>query len=165
MPRLLPDRCRQDSIGEFRAAAERRFAEGLALDRDGHRTGAIYLWGYAAEMVLKAAYFQLVGFGPDRPITTRDRRLAQQGATLLGIGGFSSPHDIGAWAELLIAKRKDLDSPYPRTGFKANVLHYATAAGTVWTVELRYHPNRAYEFEVRRVREAVRWLLDHKHRL
>ena len=60
MPRRLIERCRDDSILEFRRAARQRF-DVLALATAGHRTGSIYLWGYTAEMTLKAAYFSLLG--------------------------------------------------------------------------------------------------------
>ena len=61
MPRRLIDRCQPDSIREFRASAQHRYNDGLALSGLGNRTSAIYLWGYAAEMTLKAAYFSFFG--------------------------------------------------------------------------------------------------------
>src|SRR5437588_276642 len=51
MPRRLLERCQPDSIREFRAAGRQRFDDALALAAAGHRTGAIYLWGYTAEMI------------------------------------------------------------------------------------------------------------------
>ncbi len=59
MPRRLLDRCNDDSLREFRAAARQRFNDALVLAANGRRTGAIYLWGYAVEMTLKAAYFSM----------------------------------------------------------------------------------------------------------
>jgi hypothetical protein len=47
------------TIREFRAAAGLRYREGQRLALTGNRLTAIYLWGYAAEMLLKAAYFRL----------------------------------------------------------------------------------------------------------
>ena len=52
------------SIREFRNAAWRRYQEARRLAINGDRLAAIYLWGYAAEMLLKAAYFRLVGWSP-----------------------------------------------------------------------------------------------------
>src|SRR2546421_3835698 len=69
MPRRLIDRCQPDSIREFRISARQRYQDGLALAGAGNRTAAIYLWGYAAEMTLKAAYFSLFGLADDDVIT------------------------------------------------------------------------------------------------
>ena len=69
MPRRLLERCGPDSIREFRSAGRQRFDDGLALAAVGRRTGAIYLWGYAAEMILKSAYFSVVGLDESAEIT------------------------------------------------------------------------------------------------
>jgi len=60
MPRRLIDRSQPDNIREFRVSARQRYHDGLALAGTGNRTASIYLWGYAAEMLLKAAYFALL---------------------------------------------------------------------------------------------------------
>src|SRR5205085_55562 len=71
MPRSLPARWQPESIREFRAAARRRYDEGVALAASGreYRTGAIYVWGYSAEMTLKAAYFSLTGYAENAVLT------------------------------------------------------------------------------------------------
>ncbi len=71
MPRRLIDRCQPDCIREFRLAARQRFDDALVLAASGRRTGAIYLWGYTAEMTLKAAYFSLIGMAETDTITWR----------------------------------------------------------------------------------------------
>src|SRR5437899_6607599 len=108
MPKRLPARWRPESIREFRVSAQRRFDEGMALAAGGHRTGAIYLWGYAAEMTLKAAYFAVIGLAEREPITWVGHL---QPAIARGIGfGIAWPpqgagHNVRAWAELLVAER------------------------------------------------------------
>jgi hypothetical protein len=69
MPRRLPDRLQPDSIAGFRAAARQRSLDAIALQAAGRRTAAVYLWGYVAEMILKAAFFEVSGFAEDQPIT------------------------------------------------------------------------------------------------
>jgi hypothetical protein len=54
MPMMLLDRCRPHSVAEFLQAAMVRFRDARTLSMN-HRTGAIYLCGYSAEMILKAA--------------------------------------------------------------------------------------------------------------
>ena len=68
MPKRLPDRCQPDSIREFQASARQRYNDGVAAAATGRSLAAIYLWGYAAEMVLKAAYFSAMGFEPDNTL-------------------------------------------------------------------------------------------------
>ena len=55
MPRRLLSRVGRDTVREFRAAAAERYLDARLLAREGRRTAAIYLWGYVAEMYLKAA--------------------------------------------------------------------------------------------------------------
>jgi len=63
MPKRLLARCKPDSIDEFKLAAHQRYNDGLILSLKGRRTAAIYVWGYAIEMTLKAAYFSFLGKG------------------------------------------------------------------------------------------------------
>ena len=63
MPRRLLTRCQPDSIREFRASARQRYDDGLTAAAGGRGLAAIYLWGYSAEMLLKAAYFSLLRVG------------------------------------------------------------------------------------------------------
>ena len=84
MPVRLLKRRRTDSVREFRASARQQFQDGLALAAAGRRTGAIYVWGYCAEMLLKAAYFSVTGVAESVPITWQ--HLSQ--AITRGITGF-----------------------------------------------------------------------------
>src|SRR3954471_35739 len=63
MPKRLLTRCRPDSVREFRVSARHRYNDGLTAAAGGRGLAAIYLWGYCAEMTLKAAYFSLLGVG------------------------------------------------------------------------------------------------------
>ena len=86
MPRRLLERCRPDSIREFRAAARQRFDDGLSLAAAGRRTGAIYLFGYTAEMILKAAYFSLSGLTETDTITWNVHRANASNSTPIVAG-------------------------------------------------------------------------------
>ncbi len=59
MPKNLIQRLRHDSVAEFEAAALTRFQDGIELEARGRPLAAIYLWGYSAEMTLKAALFSI----------------------------------------------------------------------------------------------------------
>jgi hypothetical protein len=161
MPKRLPDRWRTECIREFRASAQERFDDALALAAAGRRTGAIYLWGYSAEMTLKAAYFSLTLADTD-PITLKGHIFPaiNRGKTLgiawppLGAG-----HNVRAWAELLVAERAATPgAAYPHA-FGREVQVCGQRIGQLWSEALRYHKNVAYLYEVVQVREAAEWLL------
>src|SRR5687768_4198845 len=105
---------RNHTIREFRAAAALRVQESTRLAVSGHRLGAIYLSGYASEMLLKAAYFSVSGWGPSTPITMSDLDSAKRRAnTVFALQWTSNLHDLTRWVALLIEERKHRGRPYP----------------------------------------------------
>ena len=169
MPRRLPDRWQPESIREFRASAQRRFDEGMALAVAGYRTGAIYLWGYTAEMILKAAYFALLGRGETAVLTWKaDIRPEIDASRALGIVWRKSGqgHDVRAWAELLVTRRVATPgAAYLSTQFGQEVQECGQIIGQLWSEGLRYHKNLAYLYEMNQVREAAEWLPVHSSAL
>jgi hypothetical protein len=162
MPRRLIDRCREDSIREFRLAAWQRFDDALALAAAGQRTGAIYLWGYTAEMILKAAYFSLLGMGETDVITWGGHlRPAIDRGRLLGIAWpyQGAGHNIRAWAELLVLERASSPATAYAVPFGREVQRQGQLFEPLWRETLRYRKNDAYLYEVRQVREATEWFL------
>jgi hypothetical protein len=162
MPRRLLERCPPDNIREFRAAARHRYDDALTLASTGHRTGAIYLWGYSAEMILKAAYFSLIGLAETDVITWQAylRPAIQRGQAM----GISWPpqgagHNVHAWAELLVTVRALSPVTAYAIPFGLDVQRYGQRIGQLWRETLRYSKNQAYLYEVRQVRDATEWLL------
>src|SRR5262249_7006483 len=137
MPRRLPERWQPESIREFRASAQLRFEDGLALAGAGHRTGAIYLWGYSAEMTLKAAYFRLTGLaetdiitwaGHIHPAIQRGRVTFLIAWPLPGQG-----HNVRAWAELLVAERAATPGAAYAVPFDQQVQDQGQVIGQLWS--------------------------------
>src|SRR5205807_469647 len=164
MPRRLIDRCQPDSIGEFRVSARQRYNDGLALAGTGNRTAAIYLWGYAAEMTLKAAYFSLFGLAEDDVITVPGHvqpAINRGRAVPLNIAwpNQGAGHNVRAWAELLVGVRALALGTAYAPAFAVQVQGCGQRIGQLWRETLRYHKNRAYLYEVQQVREAAGWLL------
>lgn len=162
MPRRLLERCRPDSIREFRAAALRRFHDGLVLTVNGNRTGAIYLWGYAAEMILKSAYFSLIGVTETAPITWDGHLLPAivRGREMhLAWPRQGQGHNVAAWAELLVAVRAQSPATAYTSPLDLEVQRAGQRIWQLWRETLRYHKNVAYPHEVKQVREACEWLL------
>jgi hypothetical protein len=158
MPRRLPDRFRPDSIAEFRAAARQRSLDAIALQGQGRRTAAVYLWGYVAEMILKAAFFEVSGFAEHQTITRRDLQNAL--ATLPGIGGNPPLHHLGLWAQALVTLRASTPGlAYTDLAFGSQVTAKAYTLYGLWRETLRYHKNVAYPHELAQARDAAEWLL------
>ena len=115
-------------------------------------------------MTLKAAYFDAKGFGVDQAITREDLNQAVS----FGSGqGISWPkqgrlHNLRCWAETLVILRSSIPDPaYLRPGFGIEVVRRGQRLDLLWSESLRYHKNVAYGHEVRRVKNAVEWLLVH----
>lgn len=164
MPRRLIDRCQPDSIREFRVSARQRYHDGLALAGTGNRTASIYLWGYAAEMLLKAAYFAQFGLAEDEVITVPGHiqpAINRGKAAPLSITwpNQGAGHNVRAWAELLVGVRALNTATAYHSAFAAQVQRGGQRIGQLWREMLRYHKNRAYLYEVRQVREATEWFL------
>ncbi len=167
MPKGLLERCQPDSIAQFRVAARQRFADGEALAAAERRTAAVYLWGYAAEMTLKAAYFEVMVFAKTDVITLADLRAAAftapgLGVTWPGLPGNPKLHDLRAWAELLVATRgTNPGTAYADPAFGAQVVTQGNLLQRLWSEVLRYRKNLAYDHELEQVRKATAWLLSH----
>jgi hypothetical protein len=146
MPKRLPARWQPESIREFRVSPWWRFDEGMALAAAGYRTGAIYLWGYSAEMTLEAAYFSLLGRAETALLTSVGEIVPAINA---GRGmGIAWPyqgqgHHVRAWAELLVAQRAATPgAAYPPL-FGQEVQACGQGIGQLWSETLRfYKPTR-----------------------
>ena len=169
MPIALRDRLRPDSIAEFRRAAAERFLDGEAAAAAARRTAAIYLWGYAAEMTIKAAYFSLIGHRAAQTITRQDLDGAKAIAIKTHKVSWSHPgnlHNVAAWAELLVTVRSlSPQSSYSSPAFGPEVQNCCRTVSKLWSEQLRYHKNVAYRHEVHRMRATVVWLLDRSSQL
>lgn len=168
MPRVLTLRLGHDSVAEFEAAANQRYYDGLGAATQGRRTAAIYLWGYTAEMIVKAAYFRLIGFAPQQHILFTDLQNARnRGHQLLipwpkqGWG-----HNVAAWSQLVILERAHQPQwLYPNANFGVEFQSRVHPISRLWRETLRYHKNVAYSFEVLHMRECAEWLLTNMNRL
>jgi len=162
-----------ESISGFRLAARDRFEDAIELASADHRTGAIYLWGYAAEMTLKAAYFSLIGFDDSKPIERNpDLKDAISRASKV-IQGLSNAmpdeergHNVRAWAEMLVETRANDSTKTPYAArFGREIQKYGQRIEQLWRVTLRYRHVDAYFCEVLQMHQAVRWFLDHSDEL
>ena len=164
MPKRLLSRCQPDSIREFRASARQRYDDGLIAAAGGRGLAAIYLWGYSAEMILKAAYFSVIGVTDGISLQmAADIMPAIQLGRGLGIpwphGG--QGHNVRAWGELLVMERATHPDPALAysVDFGDQVQANAQRISQLWNETLRYHKNKPYSYEVTQVREAAEWFI------
>jgi hypothetical protein len=147
------------TIREFRAAAAARYREAVSLAVAEDRLAAIYLSGYAVEMLLKAAYFRLAGWGPPDSVSLADLQHARQHAvTALGLVWPGNLHDLPRWTALLVEDRKYRNVPYA-PGFARSLNARVKQVYLNWREQLRYRANRPYRGEVSRTLRATSWLL------
>jgi hypothetical protein len=158
----LLNRWQPECIREFRAAAWHRFNDGLELAGRGRRTGAIYMWGYCAEMVLKAAYFSIT-MGETDVITWSGhlQPAIQHGRNVHTITWpyHGQGHNVRAWAELLVAERAAIAGRTYPAAVGREIQAHGQRIGLLWSETLRYHKNVAYLYEVTQVRLSAEWLL------
>jgi hypothetical protein len=151
---------KEHSIGEFREAAKLRLQEARRLASSGDRLTAVYLAGYAAEMLLKAAFFRLRGFTAATPINFVDVNQAKTHAkSKLGISWNSNLHDLTRWSWLLIEERRSLGRPYSFP-FARSLNARTKCIYLRWRETFRYHANRPYSGEVAILFRAADWLAD-----
>ena len=162
MPKHLLNRCLPNSVREFRSASLQRYTDGISLASAGRRTAAVYLWGYSAEMTLKAAYFSFLGFTDSQTITIQDLIDAKRKAISWRLPWQGNLHDLTAWANLIVETRmRTSGSAYASPKFGLEVQARGQRLTRFWKETLRYNKNVAYAYEIRQVREAVEWLLIH----
>ena len=163
VPKRLLERWRPECIREFRATARLRYDDGLSLAGQGRRTGAIYMWGYCAEMSLKAAYFSLT-LADTTPITGEGhlQPAIQRGRTIMMIAWphQGAGHNVRAWGRVRWLPNA---AATPGRAYAPAVARLVQTCGQrigqLWNESLRYHDNLAYQHEVTRVRLATEWLL------
>jgi hypothetical protein len=152
------------TVRGFRTAARLRYSEAERLANAGDRLAGVYLCGYAAEMLLKAAFFRLQGKQPNDPITIHDLRIAMQQAQSMYQKKWHNLHDLGGWAALLTDERRRLGIAYPPR--LSRVLNaQVKRIQQNWREDLRYHSNRPYLGEMRATFEGVAWLSSQFHSL
>lgn len=165
MPFVQAVIARPHTVGRFRAAAWARFHEAnrLAVDadlfeRDGLRHGAVYLFGYVAEMLLKAAYFRLRPAGANGTITFAHLQAARSRAIQLQLHWPGNLHSLVGWRNLLARERLVMGAPFPQT-FEIELFAQTTRLALLWSESMRYYHTKPTRVEIHDAHEAARWLL------
>lgn len=155
----LDDRVRKGRglLQDFELAAEERFLDAQELLARGHGTGATYLTGYVAEMLLKNAVFLFDGARSSDLIFPRLAPVKKWAAKTLPGLPCTSYHDVWFWAHVLRKKRVDKGRPLPDL-LAQNLIRVTYRLSRAWSVELRYFGFEVPIDSARRSLEDVAWI-------
>lgn len=128
-----------ETIQGFEAAAEEKYEGGFNLLTYTSPGNGVYLMGYAAEMLLKCAYFRVSGLGLTVPITRLELRQARTDSTNLGVlADVEGFHNVAFWSELLTKKRLQ-QSRGLLASLETELNFRSSRLSQNWFVEMRYH--------------------------
>jgi hypothetical protein len=163
MSKTLAEQLGYDTISRFVKSAPLRLEEGDVLSKD-YRLAAIYLYGYAAEMILKAAYFKNLRY----PVIAEiDRDTRNRAMAVAQVNGFMhrDPHDIAGWARLLVWDRATLRTPAYEPALSRQIVSKSITVYENWRPEMRYRNTSPAAATVAIVRSAVGWLVTNYARM
>lgn len=149
-----------DSIAGFERAAAQRYRDAEVLRRANRRLSAIYLYGYAVEMWVKAAYFRAIftqgGLSSKTQIDSLRRRMAENEWIVLGLPKKPGPHDIAGWAQSLVKKRIVIGAPHTQQ-LANEIINRATSVCLHWREYMRYRSVPIAQTEVIAVKSEANW--------
>ena len=145
---------RDETILTMEGASEARYLDGLAvlLEFPHHAIGAAYLFGYVAEMLLKAAIGRVLNLNPAAPLRGQ-----------LGVGG-PDLHDLGVLFRRVVTIRATSGNGIAGA-MELAFLQRIDAIAINWSVDFRYKSTGVPEGEVVTMHEYVDWLRRHREYL
>lgn len=156
-----------DTIASFERAAAARLRDATVLRRADRRLSAVYLYGYAVEMWIRAAYFRTLYRSTGQPDTTPFRREHRERAVnewkALGLQKRPGPHDIEGWARLVVRKREQLarragsDVQLYESEFANEIVNRAVILSLVWREYMRYRSPNVRAGEARSAAVEAAW--------
>jgi hypothetical protein len=147
-----------DTIGEYELAREDRYWDGWHLAAEGRAMGAIYLFGYMAEITLKCAYFRRVT-PPQNTFLINANQLstARAVAKAWGLPGSTDNfHSLLLWRELLCAERRRVNDPLEATIEKFLITNSAIIEDN-WSIDMRYKQTTVSQDELEKISQAAEW--------
>lgn len=161
-----------DTISRLERAAKNRYNDGeRSSSAPAGYLGAVYLFGYSAEMCLAAAYYRGSGFAPNDPIDrdTRHRRMAQARQIRTSTGEplmSSDPHPLVGWARFLEWQRSASPDLTDRERERlSEAIHKAELIYKHWRPELGYKIRDVVQSQFGEVRKAAMWFIEHRGQL
>ena len=162
------------TVQEFDFAISEKLLEGQRLLVAGNANGGVYLLGYAAEMLLKTAYFRFTGAGLGDEVGPRLAPARRAGKGQRGDGitpdipGLVPDipdefyHSLRFWAMLLQAQRAEQGQSWADIEFTLEFERCTERLYNNWWVEMRYRRSLAKPEEALQVLSDVGWLRTHQ---
>jgi hypothetical protein len=142
-------------------AAGERYWDGLTLALDDRSTGAIYVFGYVVEMLLKVAFFRIrMVPGPHNlwiPLTLGGASPFAMARSHASWYGRPSLHNLEAWLRLLIAERNSA-GPALDPIAAGEIETHVRVVDAHWRETLRYKSLTVSGAEINEVFKSVDWL-------
>jgi hypothetical protein len=163
MAKTLVDQLGPDTIVRFERSAPLRIEEGDKL-AEKHPLTAIYLYGYAAEMIIKSAHFKALRFGATDEIDRDSRNRAMALARVNNLMGHD-PHDIPGWARLLVCNKQTLHTPAYPSGLARQIVDNGIVIYENWRPQMRYRNTVPPPATATIVRTSAKWFVDNYARI
>ncbi len=145
------------TVQEMEFAAEAMYHEGKFRLQKRHQHAAIYLLGYAAEMWLKCAYFQLRGAALLDPVEPFLAPARTRGRSLTPAVPHEGYHSLLLWSRL-IEEEWTVQGKILPAGFVLEFQNEVVALYGMWWVEMRYRQPIVATAEAERFLRGVAWL-------
>lgn len=153
-----------ETVQHLVLAGDERYWEGVELLSAGYSGGGIYCLGYVAEMTLKRACFVLDGARPNALVGPRLRPIRTWARTRIPHIPHKNYHSLWFWVHVLREKRRLAGRQLPPL-VDAQLVQRTRRLFGIWTVEMRYRPDRSLPQEIHSVYDDVTWLRDRRHLL
>lgn len=141
-------------------AAWERYWDGFELatsSTDGRNTGALYLLGYVAEIILKIGFFRTIGTPPGTHVYPLRKAITTHAAWT----GNSNLHDIASLTRVLIAERAVRGKAFDPV-FAGVLDRHAQTLVSHWREVVRYRYTLASGDELAEVFRSVEWILSNR---
>jgi hypothetical protein len=141
----------------FVLAAEERFFDAQELFAKGRTTGALYLAGFVAEMLLKHACFRLRGAAVTDPVDRMFGPAMAWARRRMPRIKHEGKHSLWFWAMYVRRMRRELGRHFSED-FDQDLLRRARNLRRSWSVDLRYCEVVAPSVEVKQALVDVAWI-------
>jgi len=128
-----------ERLSDFLLAADDRFADAEELLAQQRSDASVYLFGYAAEMWLKATCLRLRGLGPTAPAKAGLTTLKHWMKSAAPAVPFTDYHDLAFYAQAVPTLRSSIGRPLSAVQAAELQARVVNGLYAEWVVDMRYH--------------------------
>ena len=158
MPLRTQVKASPERLSDLILAADDRYADAEELLLSGRFDAAVYLFGYAAEIWLKAAAMKLRGLGPTSLAKAALGPLKSYMAANAPLVAFTDYHDLSFLVECVTHLRASSGRPLPPVLEAELRLQLIAGVHAEWIIDMRYRRSNVSAAEAWPVLVHVWWL-------